>query len=228
MDCPICFDEINATTGSTTLSCSHTFHLTCIVRWYATSSSCPCCRGAPSENETIPTDTTFDKEYSKMRVSFLERTQLLLINENNRLQKIAVKSLDEDEKKWYQFSKYIERFRPSAFQLTYSDDGFGNEVILNAFIQDRIVYAEEYSRKDCYKLIYAKFLAIRIEGKRLNSPGKSYYYNPSEIIKCISIDALKMIEVYQDIIHLAANEARGKMYRVVPKLSAPPMGGHLT
>ena len=208
MDCPICFDEINASTGSTVLSCRHTFHLTCIVKWYSTSSSCPCCRGAPSQKETILEDTMLDKEKADARISMLEHAQEILLTEKNRLEKIAVKHLSPNNKKWYQFSKYLERFHPNAFGLIYADDGFGNEVVFNTFIEDRIQYAEVYARSNLYNDIYVKFLAIRIENKRLHANGVSCYYKPSEIVKSISIEALKMIEVYQDIIHLVAEEAK--------------------
>jgi hypothetical protein len=63
MDCAICFEPIGA--ARTTLGCTHTFHISCIVGWYyqqnlngelgpeeydagQTSSSCPCCRTAPA------------------------------------------------------------------------------------------------------------------------------------------------------------------------------------
>jgi hypothetical protein len=50
MECSICFEDINATTGSTTLSCSHSFHIHCLFTWLAKQTSesnqqtCPFCR----------------------------------------------------------------------------------------------------------------------------------------------------------------------------------------
>ncbi len=50
MDCPICFDAITKQTGSTTLSCEHSFHFRCIDEWFTKQlldnlhQTCPCCR----------------------------------------------------------------------------------------------------------------------------------------------------------------------------------------
>lgn len=52
-NCPICYDEINEKTGMTTLGCSHSYHLRCIVKWINTHDSCPCCRTELNENEKI-------------------------------------------------------------------------------------------------------------------------------------------------------------------------------
>lgn len=55
MECSICFDEITKATGSTTLSCEHSFHFRCIVNWFDKQitddldQTCPCCRGGGSE-----------------------------------------------------------------------------------------------------------------------------------------------------------------------------------
>ena len=209
MNCPICFDEINASTGSTILSCSHTFHLTCIVRWYSTSSSCPCCRVAPNEKETILLGA--DKETTELHTSMLEVTKQLLIAENSRLEKMAIRNLNVDQKRWYQFSKYLERYYPDIFKVPYADDGMGNEVILNAFLNDRIKWAEGFAtHHNIYKSMYAKFLAIRIDNKRRiyvqrqYGRNMTYKYESSQLIKSISIEALQIIENYQDIIHSVA------------------------
>ena len=53
--CPICYcDIVSKTTGVTTLSCSHSFHLGCIVPWILKSETCPCCRSEVTEFEKIP------------------------------------------------------------------------------------------------------------------------------------------------------------------------------
>ena len=48
-ECSICFDEITASTGSTTLSCGHVFHFGCIAKWFLNAdeqgpSTCALCR----------------------------------------------------------------------------------------------------------------------------------------------------------------------------------------
>lgn len=53
--CSICRDPlIVPETGKVELSCSHTFHLVCITRWFNTGGNtrtCPICRAAPKEKE---------------------------------------------------------------------------------------------------------------------------------------------------------------------------------
>ena len=53
--CSICLDPMNVSeTGKVELSCSHTFHLGCITRWFSTGGNtcrCPICRAAPKEKE---------------------------------------------------------------------------------------------------------------------------------------------------------------------------------
>ena len=53
--CAICYcDIVTKTTGVTTLSCSHSFHLGCIAPWITKSETCPCCRSEVTEFEKIP------------------------------------------------------------------------------------------------------------------------------------------------------------------------------
>jgi hypothetical protein len=59
-DCPICYTAMTPTTGSTTLGCSHSFHLTCIVGWFQEqaakeeTNTCPCCRRAAGDYDALP------------------------------------------------------------------------------------------------------------------------------------------------------------------------------
>ena len=56
MECSICYDAIDATTGVATLSCSHSFHICCIAGWFAKleKGTCPCCRKEMSALEDLP------------------------------------------------------------------------------------------------------------------------------------------------------------------------------
>lgn len=58
-DCPICRDPLNVSeTGKVELSCSHEFHLGCITRWFSSGGNtrtCPICRAAPKEKESVST-----------------------------------------------------------------------------------------------------------------------------------------------------------------------------
>jgi len=71
MDCPICYDKITVTTGVTTLSCSHSFHLSCISGWFLKQEvgTCPCCRkemaaieDLPRDDESVYSDDSEDEE----------------------------------------------------------------------------------------------------------------------------------------------------------------------
>ena len=59
MECPICYDDINGSTGKAELSCSHSFHIRCLTTWFDrqntnnTKQSCPCCRHESNEYEGI-------------------------------------------------------------------------------------------------------------------------------------------------------------------------------
>jgi len=56
MDCPICYEAITKETGKLILSCSHEFHINCLVKWKNMSEdSCPLCRKTSSSpHEMIP------------------------------------------------------------------------------------------------------------------------------------------------------------------------------
>lgn len=53
--CAICQDTITKATGIVTLSCSHSYHLSCIVTWFMTQDkgSCPYCRKEVGSLEDI-------------------------------------------------------------------------------------------------------------------------------------------------------------------------------
>jgi len=56
-ECIVCMEEITGQTGHTVLGCGHTFHLACIVRWFAAQSddsTCPYCRHAVGEKDNLP------------------------------------------------------------------------------------------------------------------------------------------------------------------------------
>lgn len=51
--CAICQDEVKMQTGMTTLACSHSYHLRCLVMWISKHTTCPCCRAELTNNEKI-------------------------------------------------------------------------------------------------------------------------------------------------------------------------------
>ena len=60
MDCSICYSEISKETGKVELSCSHSFHFSCIAKWFdkerlgGMCESCPLCRHNVTEFEKMP------------------------------------------------------------------------------------------------------------------------------------------------------------------------------
>ena len=65
MECPICFDGIEVSkTGITTMSCGHSFHFSCLSKWFLSQPTdlctCPCCRHVANETETIVTEFADD------------------------------------------------------------------------------------------------------------------------------------------------------------------------
>jgi len=56
MDCSICCDAIEASSGHVTLGCQHRYHLGCIGRWLLKSETCPMCRKETSDKEKIIKD----------------------------------------------------------------------------------------------------------------------------------------------------------------------------
>jgi hypothetical protein len=64
MECPICYDAIDATTGVATLSCAHSFHICCIAGWFAKmeTGTCPCCRKEMSALEDLPQPVAGDDD----------------------------------------------------------------------------------------------------------------------------------------------------------------------
>lgn len=61
MECPCCFEELTSSFAS--LACSHRFHITCLVNWFATQSAqelpqnCPCCRAEAGPTERLPEES---------------------------------------------------------------------------------------------------------------------------------------------------------------------------
>ena len=60
MDCSICYAEITAATGKVELSCSHSYHFSCLTSWFdkqlcqGSNETCPLCRHAANDFEKMP------------------------------------------------------------------------------------------------------------------------------------------------------------------------------
>jgi len=77
-ECSICYGNIDATTGSTILSCSHSFHFSCIAKWFTKQETCPCCRKEMGDTEVLPEnspDAASDSDDSDESVEEAEFTR---------------------------------------------------------------------------------------------------------------------------------------------------------
>jgi hypothetical protein len=65
-ECSICFEDITVATGSTTLSCGHVFHFSCIANWFCNQqtekTSCCLCRKETGAFEALPYEDDIDEE----------------------------------------------------------------------------------------------------------------------------------------------------------------------
>jgi hypothetical protein len=58
-ECSVCFDDINVETGQTTMACGHTFHFSCLLKWFVNQTaqenpvSCPSCRYVAGDYDGI-------------------------------------------------------------------------------------------------------------------------------------------------------------------------------
>lgn len=48
-ECPVCF-EVMTSHNKKTLTCKHTFHTNCILKWFVENNTCPVCR-VPQPND---------------------------------------------------------------------------------------------------------------------------------------------------------------------------------
>ena len=64
VECPICFDDINATKNCVTTECGHKFHASCLLRSVAHGNfDCPCCRFELAERPEESDDGFDDENY---------------------------------------------------------------------------------------------------------------------------------------------------------------------
>jgi hypothetical protein len=77
--CSICLNDITRETGVATLSCSHSFHISCIAKWSSTpeTSTCPMCRNRLGEMEsTAPLPTIAEGEEEEEQEVIISRHDL--------------------------------------------------------------------------------------------------------------------------------------------------------
>ena len=99
MDCAICYDTITQSTGKMELSCSHSFHFSCLTTWFATQNankhpqSCPCCRHKSNEHEKMSSTFIYDEKKCRER-DHVERDEAAL-----QMGVIVLDSREDDERR---------------------------------------------------------------------------------------------------------------------------------
>ena len=137
MDCSICYDEITLATGKVELSCSHSFHFSCLTSWFKTQTgneltqSCPCCRHESNEHEKMATerpiedeDEDEDDEDEDDEEELTEEEQLALAAAKERaafrFQKLKTE-LSKEAFEAYAASKIAAMFRGACARYNFND-----------------------------------------------------------------------------------------------------------
>jgi hypothetical protein len=75
-ECSICLDAIvMETTGSVSMACGHTYHMSCISRWLTTTPTCPTCR-----HNATTTELPYTNQPRQDNTSFLFHSLNLFID----------------------------------------------------------------------------------------------------------------------------------------------------
>lgn len=91
-ECSICYDAIDLkTTGEVKLSCSHSFHFSCISSWFfkQDKGTCPCCRKEMGEKEDLviapPVKEQEVSEESQEETISINKTELMTFLRRNEI-----------------------------------------------------------------------------------------------------------------------------------------------
>lgn len=114
MDCSICYDEITSATGKVELSCAHTFHFSCLTKWFGTQASngntqsCPCCRHESNDHEKMPESSEAEDDETDEYESESEEGDVI---EQNPIDQAAA-----DERAKMRFAKWKSEMTKEAFE----------------------------------------------------------------------------------------------------------------
>lgn len=89
--CLICMEDVKSTNTATTkrLTCGHSFHFNCIIKWYVTSDECPTCRTKQPNDPIIQFKKQIEDELRQKYMDAIHsvETDNIILNEmlrNNR------------------------------------------------------------------------------------------------------------------------------------------------
>ena len=130
MECSICLTEINTTTGSATLCCTHTFHFGCLARWMLKNESCPNCRHEANEKERINEDeeSETDSEYESTEFDSDEDFVPAYIDFENENTSDFIKAFENNlDKKRKKRKKGLDKFIDDESNSDNSSDTLEDE-----------------------------------------------------------------------------------------------------
>jgi hypothetical protein len=91
--CFICFEDIGAC-NSIVLPCGHGTHFDCGMKWYATKTTCPCCRASTGHEVLEPAKVTSDilrehmaRYYNTSLIQFIESDEYHLVHATTTITK---------------------------------------------------------------------------------------------------------------------------------------------
>ena len=98
--CSICLENLDEEQSFSLETCGHTFHTKCIINWFRSSSSCPCCRNTSTTSQ-IPSFYLNERYRELKRVARLK-------NAPKDLKKLVEREKDIDEKLKIANKNYVE------------------------------------------------------------------------------------------------------------------------
>ena len=78
--------------------------------------------------------------------------------ERKRLEQFMVKQLPYDARKFYAFSKVLEKAVPDAFNCCYAESSNGDEIRFDAFLPDRVYISETYAKNPHFEPLFKEFM----------------------------------------------------------------------
>lgn len=189
MDCPICYEAINAKTGVATLSCSHSYHISCLSQWFSMNSdtqSCPFCRHEANETEKLHSvandedDDSDDEDDDEDDTIGLDRAELnAIIRERNGVLEVSeteFNTMDRLDEYAYFTSAELNEFLSNHDAREMDDEEWG-DLVMNGYIpriqvdmraalraSEKFKYIQSRSTEDEFKAYAASRIAALIKG----------------------------------------------------------------
>lgn len=124
-ECPICYEDIQATRNTCTTACGHTFCFQCMMKCLQTNNACPCCRAVLQETTEDDEETLGDEDEDE----------------------------DDDEDDEYDDEDDAENTSVERISAALKEGGFTYQDLVAVFLQryqsddDETMYTEEFVSK---------------------------------------------------------------------------------